>query len=600
MYSLSSSFLPTFSPPYSTLSQLPPPPWSSLPPSSPICIRSIRIEEKPQTITTTTKRAGQDQTKKPTPSLNIEKRVTSSMVKNDQSLPATILNAFDNIINDFIDPPLRHSIDPRNGLSNNFSPVNELPPTDCEISEGALPSCLSGVYFRNGANPQFLPRGPYHLFDGDGMLHAIRISKGKATLCSRYVKTYKYNIEKEVGFPIILNVFSGFNGLIASMARMAVTGGRVLAGQLDPFKGNGPANTSLAFFGNKLYALGETDLPYAIKLAPDGDIITIGRHDFDGKLSMRMTAHPKIDPITKEAFAFSCTSIPPFLTFFRFNENGEKQADVPIFSMTNPTSFIHDFAITKNYAIFSEIQITINPIAMIGGGSLFNLDPKTVPRVGVIPRYAKNELEMKWFEVPGWNTVHSINAWEEDGGDTVIMVGTNMLLVDPLLEKIENVHVVVEKMTINLKTGIVSRQLLSTRNLELPTINPAFIAVKNRYVYCGVGDPMPKIAGIVKIDVSLSKVGQDQECVVATRMFGPGCFGGEPFFVANEYRNTDADEDDGYLVSYVHNENTGESRFLVMDAKSPTLEIVCDVKLPHRVPYGFHGLFVKESDINKP
>ncbi|KAJ9556318.1 hypothetical protein OSB04_010932 [Centaurea solstitialis] len=541
MDSLSSSFFPTLSPSYSAVSQPPSPPWSSLPPSSPFRIRSIRIEEKPKTITTTTKRDGQDETKNPTPSLNIEKHVTSSIVKNDQSLPATILNAFDNIINDFIDPPLRHSIDPRRVLSNNFSPVNELPPTDCEISEGALPSCLNGVYFRNGPNPQFLPRGPYHLFDGDGMLHAIRISKGKATLCSRYVKTYKYNIEREAGFPIVLNVFSGFNG--------------------------------------------ETDLPYAIKLAPDGDIITIGRHDFDGRLSMSMTAHPKIDPITKETFGFSCSPIPPFLKFFHFNENGEKQPDVPIFSMTSPTSFLHDFAITKNYAIFSEIQITMSPMAMIGGGSLFSVDSKRVPKVGVIPRYAKNELEMKWFEVPGWNTVHSINAWEEDDGDTVVMVATNILLVDHLLEKMDFIHVLLEKMTINLKTGIVSRQPLSTQNLELPAINPAFIAVKNRF------------QGL-SLDVSLSEVGQE-ECVVACRMFGPGCFGGEPFFVANEPENPHADEDDGYIVSYVHNENTGDSRFVVMDAKSPTLKIVCEVKLPRRVPYGFHGLFVKESDINK-
>lgn len=123
--------------------------------------------------------------------------------------------------------------------------------------------------------------------------------------------------------------------MTASVARMAVTAGRFLAGQFDPSKGNGPANTSLAFFGNKLYALGETDLPYAVKLASDGDIITLGRRDFDGKLSMRMTAHPKIDPVTKVAFGFSCSPIPPFLTFFRFNENGEKQAGVPIFSMTS-------------------------------------------------------------------------------------------------------------------------------------------------------------------------------------------------------------------------------------------------------------------------
>ena len=121
---------------------------------------------------------------------------------------------------------------------------------------------------------------------------------------------------------------------------------------------------------------------------------------------------------------------------------------------------------------------------------------------------------------------------------------------------------------------------------------------KNKYVYAGVGDPMPKISGVVKLD--LSKGDQREDCTVASRMYGKGCYGGEPFFVAREAaENLDAEEDDGYVVSYVHDENTGESRFLVMDAKSPNLDLVATVKLPRRVPYGFHGLFVAESDLNR-
>ncbi|KAH0850455.1 hypothetical protein Bca4012_007345 [Brassica carinata] len=82
-------------------------------------------------------------------------------------------------------------------------------------------------------------------------------------------------------------------------------------------------------------------------------------------------------------------------------------------------------------------------------------------------------------------------------------------------------------------------------------------------------------------------------------MYDPGCYGGEPFFVARDPGDQEAEEDDGYVVTYVHDEVAGESKFLVMDAKSPELEIVAAVRLPRRVPYGFHGLFVKESDINK-
>jgi 9-cis-epoxycarotenoid dioxygenase len=77
-----------------------------------------------------------------------------------------------------------------------------------------------------------------------------------------------------------------------------------LAGQYNPANGIGLANTSLAFFGNRLYALGESDLPYSVRLTSNGDIHTLGRHDFDGQLFMSMTAHPKVDPETGEAFSY--------------------------------------------------------------------------------------------------------------------------------------------------------------------------------------------------------------------------------------------------------------------------------------------------------
>ncbi|KAL6549782.1 putative carotenoid cleavage dioxygenase 4, chloroplastic [Orobanche minor] len=514
------------------------------------------------------------------------------------SLPATMLNAFDNFINTFIDPPRKPSVDPRHVLSQNFAPVDELPPTACRVVEGSLPPSLDGSYIRNGPNPRFLPRGPYHLFDGDGMLHAITISDGEATLCSRYVETYKYKIECEAGYPVIPNVFSGFNGLTASAARGAITAARVLAGQFNPANGIGLANTSLALIGERLYALGESDLPYAVRIDPNnGEIHTLGRHDFDGELAVSMTAHPKIDPETNETFAFRYGPVPPFLTYFTIDPNGKKRPDVPIFSMTSP-SFLHDFAITKSFAIFNEIQIGMNPLEMIAGGSPVGANPGKVPRIGVLPRYATDESEMRWFEVAGFNVVHAINAWDEDDGRTIVMVAPNILSVEHTLERMDLIHASVEKVKIDLKNGNVSRHPVSTRNLDFGVINPAFVGKKNKYVYAAVGDPMPKISGVVKLDISVSDTDR-RDCIVASRLFGPGCYGGEPFFIARQPDNPNADEDDGYVVTYVHNENRGESRFLVMDAKLPNLDTVAAVRLPRRVPYGFHGLFVRQSDLNK-
>ncbi|OMP02214.1 Carotenoid oxygenase [Corchorus olitorius] len=510
---------------------------------------------------------------------------------------AEIFDTLEDIINTFIDPPLRQAVDPNIVLSGNFAPVNELPPTECEVIQGSLPPCLDGVYIRNGPNPQHKPRGPYHLFDGDGMLHSLRISQGRATVCSRYVKTYKYTTERTLGSRVVPSFFSSFSNLPAFLARAALYAARVVMGHYDPAKGIGVANTSLALFGNRLYALAESDLPYALRLTSNGDIHTLDRHDFNGNLLKNMTAHPKVDPDTGEAFAFRYGPIRPFLTYFYFDATGIKHPDVPILSMDRPC-FLHDFAITKNYALFVDIQMGIKPMKMIlGQGSPMSLDPSKVPRIGIILRYAQNESEMRWFDAPGFNPVHVVNAWEEDDGNAIVIVAPNIISVEHALERMDLIHGMMEKVRVELKTGRVTRQAISLRNLDFAVINPAYLGKKNRYVYSGVGEPMPKICGVVKLDVAKGEL--EEECTVASRMYGAGCYGGEPFFVAKEPENPEAEEDDGYLLSYVHDENRGESRFVVMDAKSPNLDVVATVKLPQRIPYGFHGLFVKESELNK-
>ncbi|AES95418.1 putative oxidoreductase [Medicago truncatula] len=550
---------------------------------------SVRTKEKPQTSQPKTLRTTPTKTLLALLTTTTQKLKNTNKTLQTSSISALILNTLDDIINTFIDPPIKPSVDPRHVLSQNFAPVlDELPPTQCKVIKGTLPPSLNGVYIRNGPNPQFLPRGPYHLFDGDGMLHAVKITNGKATLCSRYVQTYKYKIENEAGYQILPNVFSGFNSLIGLAARGSVAVARVLTGQYNPINGIGLINTSLALFGNRLFALGESDLPYEIKVTPNGDIQTIGRYDFNGKLFMNMTAHPKIDSDTGECFAYRYGLIRPFLTYFRFDSNGVKHNDVPVFSMKRP-SFLHDFAITKKYALFADIQLEINPLDMIFGGSPVRSDPSKVPRIGILPRYADNESKMKWFDVPGLNIMHLINAWDEEDGKTVTIVAPNILCVEHMMERLELIHEMIEKVRINVETGIVTRQPLSARNLDLAVINNEFLGKKHRFIYAAIGNPMPKFSGVVKIDVLK---GEEVGC----RLYGEDCYGGEPFFVARE---DGEEEDDGYLVSYVHDEKKGESRFLVMDAKSPEFEIVAEVKLPRRVPYGFHGLFVKESDITR-
>uniref|UniRef100_A0A0D6R1V1 Carotenoid cleavage dioxygenase 4 n=1 Tax=Araucaria cunninghamii TaxID=56994 RepID=A0A0D6R1V1_ARACU len=514
------------------------------------------------------------------------------------ALAASLCDAADDFIDKYLDKPPKPSFDPRVVLAGNFAPVGETPPTECHRIEGALPACLNGVYIRNGPNPLFPPRGAHHLYDGDGMLHALRIRDGSVTLCSRFVYTDKLSQEAVAGRPMFAKVFSGFNGL-AGVARAVLAVARTVLGIVDNAYASGLANTSILFFERKFLALGESGMPYAFKIASDGDIINTGRHDFDGRLTLGMTAHPKIDPATGELFAFRYAFPPPFLNLFRVSPNGEKHPDVPLRSMRQRPAFIHDFAVTGAYTIIPDTQIVVDPMRMVADdGSPIFCDAAKVPRLGVVPRYASDDSDMRWFDVPGLNFVHAVNAWDDKGGDEVVLVAANALPVDYVLEENHLLRFSVEMVRMNIKTGAVSRKCLSSnRCLELGVVNPRYLTKKNRYAYMSIGAPFPKACGVAKLDFSKADGDHDGaelvECVVASRVFGDNCFGGEVSFVPSGEMGED--EDDGYVMALVHDESADLSKLLVMDAKSPTLEIVAAVELPTRVPYGFHGLFVSED-----
>ncbi|XP_071705815.1 zeaxanthin 7,8(7',8')-cleavage dioxygenase, chromoplastic-like [Rutidosis leptorrhynchoides] len=541
-----------------------------------------------------------------------KRRITSKRTHVDsrKSLGEILFDTLDRAIVKFIDPPLQSSVNPNYVLCDNFRPVDELSPIECDIIHGSssILSCLEGVYIRIGPNPQFTPNGPHHYFDGNGMMQSIRFSQGRATFCCRYVKTNKYLFEHQAGSYIIPNIIGGMQDLGPFIARAALFAARCILGQYDYSQGFGVANTSIVHFGGRVYALCESDLPYEIKVKNDGDIITLGRHDSNGNLTLNMTTHPKVDPETKEAFAFRYWATYPYMTYFRFDANGDKQPDVPIFSMKQ-SSLTHDMAITQKYAIIFDIQLGADPMNFIRGRRLVSFDPTKVPKIGILPRLATNESGIKWFDAPGLNVLHVVNAWDEiddDGSEVVVLVASNILQVEHLMEQIHMIEPCMEIVTIHFRTGVVSRKSMSTNNFELPVINQAYVAKKNRYFYSVINEKRPlkssmvRTLGVVKLDITASSENNTKDRnkhIVASRMYGENCFGGEPYFVARDPDDPNSEEDDGYVVSYVHDESSGKSKFVAMDARSPSLEIVVEVKLPQRVPYGLHGIFIRENDL---
>ncbi|CAA0838275.1 Probable carotenoid cleavage dioxygenase 4-chloroplastic [Striga hermonthica] len=405
-----------------------------------------------------------------------------------------------------------------------------------------------------------------------------------------------HEYERRAGYPFVPGVLSSFNGsAAASVARLALAVARVVTGQFDP-AGHGTSNVSLAMLGGRLLALSESDLPYEIRVEEDGDVVTLGQFDLGDRGLRRMTAHPKVDRATGEGFAYSYDVDRPFLTYFRTDSFGRKGKGVPINSVGDCCAVVHDFGLTESYAVFPVGKMVVRAAEVWRGRSPVGVDGgEKVERVGIIGRYAEDDVGMTWVEASGLNMMHCVNAWEEEEGRRVVVVGTNATEVGMFVEDFRRAGLRMERITIDVGGGrVTEREVLSPDSMDFGVINASYASRKNRYVYATITDET-SWKGIVKLDLSLN----GSDCTVARRLYGPGCNGGETFFVPREPNNPSADEDDGYLITYVHNELVGESTFLVMDAKSPTLDIVATVKLPQRVPDGFHGLFVPESDLKK-
>jgi carotenoid cleavage dioxygenase len=96
----------------------------------------------------------------------------------------------------------RTAFDPRRTahLNGRFAPVTEeVDAADLEIT-GELPAELDGVYLRNGPNPRFTPVGSYlYPLHGDGMIHGVWLSRGRARYRNRFVRTPAMIAEEKAG-----------------------------------------------------------------------------------------------------------------------------------------------------------------------------------------------------------------------------------------------------------------------------------------------------------------------------------------------------------------------------------------------------------------
>ena len=451
------------------------------------------------------------------------------------------------------DTELRPS--PNRYLAGNYAPVaDEVTAFDLPVI-GELPRELNGRYLRNGPNPiNEVDPSTHHWFIGDGMVHGIRLREGKAEWYrNRYVGSSDLSAAR--GLPDIPGPnWSGMSG--------------------------GP-NTNVGGFAGTTWAMVEAggcpvELTYELE--------TVGRNDFYGTLPGAFTAHPKIDPVSGEmhAVVYAWAQWFDHVQYVRVGKDGRvnRTVDIPLPGM----SMVHDMSLTERYVIVYDQPVLVDLDLAFASRFPFRWNDDYGNRVGLMPREGTAD-DIVWIDVPMGYVFHPLNAYDTADGKVILDVCFyERMMRDDLLGPFGDSIAKLVRWEVDPVRRSVSVTTIDERANEFPRHRGALTGKEYRFGYCAQPDPNSMHWPTIKHDLVTGK----------SEVFdhGAGRAAGEPVFVS---RPDATAEDDGWLVTFVHDGNDDSAEFAVLDAQDFSRGYVARVKLPQRVPFGFHGNWVPDA-----
>ncbi|CAN5568673.1 carotenoid oxygenase family protein [soil metagenome] len=440
-------------------------------------------------------------------------------------------------------------------LVANFAPVSaENVITNLTVS-GAIPEELEGRFLRIGPNPTGkINAKQYHWFMGTGMVHGVRLKGGKAEWYrNNYVLT---------------------DNAARDLKRKQLAYPRKTHG--------GSVNTNVLSIGGDLYALVEAG---ALPMKLDGNLQTTAYSDFDGTLKGAFSAHPRRDPLAGELHILAYEPMKKHIDYLVVDKAGHSRTAAQIAAPHQP--MIHDTAITPSFVVVLDLPMTFDVVTAMSGKFPYVWNRKHEPRIGLLPRNG-DVGSLTWFEAPQCYVYHIMNAFE-DGEKVVVDVIKNSTYFDASAAKREIKQFNLVRWNLDLSTGQLTETQLAEQCVEFPRLNDSFIGQNYRFGYTAQFTADLKFGSAYKHDLISGET--------IEHSFGEGRATMEPVFVAKANAKS---EDEGWLLSYVYDQNTDRTDVVILDAQDFSGAPVATIHLPVRVPFGFHGNWVADGDLNSP